>query len=360
MKRAILTTIIALCGLSSAGIMQAQDQQSTLRERLARRQNQQQNTEANASNQLSLRSKLMDEAQVQEVGNVTWKREIYRFLDMNKSKNAVLYYPVKPTAGRMNFFNLIFRHVLNGDIPVYEYQLDGSEHFADEYRMKIDSSFFLKFDIPFEVKAGKYVVNQIDIPAEEIRGYYLKETWFFDKNNSVLGIKTDAVCPVMMYQKDDDYGLSRVPLFWLPYESIKPYASQMPIMVSSLNNASTQTINDFFVKHNFDGEIYKTADLTNQTLIEQFRDQPDSLKKEQKKIEAQLKQFDNNLWVYNDSIGLANKAVAKKSAKKTKTSSDSDSDNTTNSKASDRATVQKEAKQQKSSPIRTMRNRKRN
>ncbi|MEN9918956.1 MAG: gliding motility protein GldN [Bacteroidota bacterium] len=358
MKKIFLTITIGFCVLSQP-LTHAQEQGS-LRERLARKQAQQEG-KTTASQNLTVRSQLMNESQTQDISNSTWMREIYRFLDLQKEKNAALYYPVKPVGDRTNLFTMIFKQVLAGNIDVYAYQLDGSERFSDEYKMKIDDDFFLKFDIPFELKDGKYYVDQASVPSEEIKGYYLKETWYFDKNNSVVDIKTIAVCPVMMYQENDGAGLSRFPLFWIPYESIRPYATKMPMMVSSLNNASTQTINDFFVKHNFEGEIYKTTNMMNRTLAEQF--EGDSLKKEQKKIELQLKQFNDNLWVYNDSIGInERKMVATKASKKT---SKSNVESNTKSAAvpaddTNRATIQKEAKQQKASPARSMRNRKRN
>lgn len=355
MKKILLITIIGIFGLLTIGKLQAQQQEGTLRERLARRQAQQNNQ--TGDKQLTLRAQIMNQSQTQEIGEVTWMREIYRFLDLEKEKNAALYYPVRPIGERMNFFTLIFNQVLDGNIDVYEYQLDGSERFSEQYKMKIDSSFFLKYDIPFSHIEGQYQVDPSDIPSEEIRGYYIKETWYFDKNNSVVDVKTNAICPVMMYQEYDASGLSRFPLFWVPYESVRPYASRMPIMVSSLNNASTQTINDFFVKHNFDGEIVKTTNMTNRTLAEQF--EGDSLKKEQKKIENQLQQFNKNLWIYNDSIGINERAAAANNSKKNNKAK-SVKGNTESGAASDRAQVQREAKQQNSTPTRSMRNRRRN
>jgi len=355
MKKIFLLTIIALIGLPVVSNIYAQEEGS-LRERIARRQAQQEgNTGGNR--QLTLRAQLMNDSQTQDISNVTWMREVYRFLDMEKDENAALYYPVRPIGKRMNFFTMIFNKILDGDIDVYKFQIDGSERFSDEYKMKIDSSFFYGMDIPFEHIDGKYMVDPSSIPSEEVRGYYMKETWYFDKNNSVVDIKTIAVCPVMIYQAYDA-GMERTPLFWVPYESVRPYASQMPIMVSSLNNASTQTINDFFVKHNFDGEIYKTTNMRNLTLNEQF--EGDSLKKEQQKIEKQLQDFKNNLWVYNDSIDYSQgQAVAKtktvRKAKNTTGNAESSS-----GEVSNRAEVQREAQQQKSAPTRSMRNRRRN
>lgn len=357
MKRTLILTIIALVGFPIVSSLCAQEGES-LRERLARRQQAQEQATRKGDPQLTTRAQIMNEAQTKDIADVTWMREVYRFIDMDNDKNAALYYPVKPIGDRTNFFTMIFNKVLEGEVDVYKFQIDGSERFSEEYKQPIDSSFFYTFDIPFSVENGKYVVEPDAVPSEEVRGYYMKETWYFDKNNSVVDIKTVAVCPVMIYQGYDT-GMERHPLFWVPYENIRPYASRMPIMVSSLNNASTQTINDFFVKHNFDGEIYKTTNMRNLTLAVQF-DHPDSLKKEQKKIEKQLKDFKDNLWVYNDSIAFTGQANEKvRTVKKAKVAKgDSDSSSSSGS-ANDRAQVQREAKQQSTSPTRSMRNRKR-
>lgn len=352
MKRFIYIAILGLsCFLAS---QTAAAQQENLRERIARRQGQENNS---AASQLTERTRIYNEQQTQEIANASWVREIYRFIDMRDSQNAVLYNPVKPNGKTSNLLTLIFNLVLNGDIPVYQYLADDTENFSEEYKMNIDSSFFNKLDIPFRVDNGKYLVDQSSIPSADVKGFYLKETWYFDKNNSVVNVKPVALSPVMIYQSDYAAGLEFDPLFWLPYESIKSYTAKMPIRTSHLNDATNQTINDFFVKRQYKGDIYKTSTLG--ISVADFENK-DSLKVQRTKIENQLKQFNKNLWVYNDSIGAANKAAPKVSTKKGKGNKVSASSSNAKSDAPDRATVQKEAKEQKvkSAPVRSMRNRK--
>lgn len=353
MKRLFLTLTIALCGLLTAGSLSAQE---TLRERIARRQNQQ---AGQSAPELSIRAQIKNESETQKIGNAPWVREIYRFLDLNKEKNASLYYPVKPIGERMNFFTLIFKQMLEGNLDVYKYQLDGDEIFTEEYK-ETPKDILERFEILFTTQNGRYLVEDVDIPSNEVLGYYLKEAWYFDKNNSVVDVKIQAICPVIFRQDDFGAESTRYPMFWVPYENIRPYASRMPIMVSSLNNASNQTINDFFVKHTFDGEIYKTTNVRNLSLAQLYPDLADR-RKEEKKIESQLKQFNDSLWVTNDSIEAARRAIARSGkTKSSKANTGKEGNLKGGGITSDRATVQKEAKQQKSSPIRSMRNRKRN
>lgn len=352
MKRSFLAITIMLCGLLTSTTLYAQE---TLRERIARRQNQQQSSEP----QLSVRAQIKNQSHTQDIDNAPWVREIYRFLDLNKEKNAALYYPVNPIGNRTNFFTLIFNQLLSGNLAVYKFQLDGNEIFTDEYK-ETAKDVLDRFEILYKEENGKYIVENVDMPSNEVRGYYLKEAWFFDKNNSVVDVKPLAICPVIFRQDDFGAESTRYPMFWIPYENIRPYAARMPIMTSSLNNASTQTINDFFIKHNFEGEIYKTTNVRDLSLAQLYPDAAQR-KKEEQKIELQLKQFNDSLWVINDSIIAAqNIAKANNKGKSKKATTGGAADKGGSIGTTNRAAVQKEAKQQKSSPARSMRNRKRN
>lgn len=352
MKRLFLTITIGICGLLITQTLFAQEQEGSLRDRLARRQNQQNNSGQPA---LTVRAQIMNESQTKEIDNAPWVREIYRFIDLEKEKNATLYYPVTPIGERTNLFTLIFRNLQKGNITVYKYTLDGTEIFTEDNKETF-KDVLERFDIMNRQENGKYLVEDVDIPSNEVLGYYVKEAWYFDKNNSVVDIKTLALCPVIIRQDDFGVDRTRYPMFWIPYENIRPYASRMPIMISSLNNATTMTINDYFTKHLFEGDIDKATNVRNLTLAQQYPDEA-KRKEAQKKIEAQLKQFNTNLWVYNDSIGANMTAQANNKGKGPKIKNGPTTNSTT---TTTRASVQKEAKSQSKTPARSMRNRKRN
>lgn len=55
------------------------------------------------------------------------------------------------------------------------------------------------------------------------------------------------------------------------------------------------TLSDYFMKHNYEGDIYKTVNLRNLSL-NQYCKSDSAVKKEQKNIEKQLADFRGNLW----------------------------------------------------------------
>ena len=86
--------------------------------------------------------------------------------------------------------------------------------------------------------------------------------------------------------REDDFGDAgtKYPLFWMKYSDLAPYLSKQQIMTSNLNNAAMMSIDDYFVKNQYKGKIYKTTNMLGKTLA-QYCPTDSALSKEQKKIE---------------------------------------------------------------------------
>lgn len=252
--------------------------------------------------ELTVRAQDMNERLTQEVGNARWMRVIYREVDLAKEQNAPLYYPVRPVNGNTNLFTKIFQVFSENRVDAFEY-LGDYEDFSDNHKVGFNKEFLDRFYIFYEEVPGRdsqpsLVINEADIPSADVRSYYVKEAWYFDQNNSVFDIKILAICPILYAA--GDFGEERRPMFWLPYENIRPYIRNSYIMTSNTNNAKTFTIDDYFRRRMYDGEIVKTENLMNRSLVE-YCPTPDSLKNEQDRIEAQLASFENALYLQPDT-----------------------------------------------------------
>lgn len=267
--------------------------------------------------ELSVRAQDLNERLTQQVGNARWMRVVYRQVDLTKEKNTPLYYPIRPMNGQKNLFTLIFQLLSENKLKVYEY-LDGYEVFDDEHLVNFKEMLdrFHVFYEEVEQKNGgepSLVINESDIPSEQVKSYYVKEMWYFDQNNSLFDVKTLAICPLL--SSDNDFGQTTSPMFWLPYENLRPYLHTAYIMTSNLNNATIFTIDDYFRRRMFDGDIIKTQNLMNQPL-QAYCPTPDSLKKEQDRIEKQLVSFEDSLWMKPDTTVLKEIEATKKGKKK--------------------------------------------
>ena len=268
---------------------------------------------------LSERAKIQYNVTTAMPEEVVWKRDVYRTLDLEKDQNAVLYYPVEPMGEQMNLFTLLFKLLLNDEIPAYEYRLDGTEQLTVANKVKIQDVLD-RFKVLYEEKDGKFTVEDSDIPSSEVLSYYIKESSFYDQRTATYQTRVTALCPVL--HRDDGFSeqATKYPMFWVNYDEVSTYLERMGVMTSSYNNASNMSINDFFVTHRYKGDIYKTTNLRNLTLA-QYCPTDSAMTKERERIEEQLQAFERNLWaapVKEEPVDTT--AVADQDTKKSKKS----------------------------------------
>lgn len=234
----------------------------------------------------------------------------------------------------MNLFTYMFKLMLSGRVRAYQYRLDGHESFNYEDRV-VPKAFMDNYHIYYERKNGALTLDDSDIPSREVKSYYVKEATYYDQHTATFHTKVIALCPIMT--REDDFGDAgtKYPLFWMKYSDLAPYLSKQQIMTSNLNNAAMMSIDDYFVKNQYKGKIYKTTNMLGKTLA-QYCPTDSALSKEQKKIESELAAFEKNIWGDQarkdslDSIANADKKNAKgvKGVKKNRRSRTSGSSST--------------------------------
>lgn len=229
-----------------------------------------------------------------------WMRIIYRSIDLEKDKNAALYFPEEPVEGQENLFRIIMRLLAANTIPAYEY-LDGREIFTEQYRVKT-RDVLDRFYIPYTDAKGsteknpKFVIDENDVPTNEVLSYYVVERWEFDTRNNRLRPVVEAICPVLHRAGDFGGDALKYPMFWVKFSDLRPYLAAQTIFVDDDNNLPTCTYDDYFTLTMYDGDIYKTRNLKNRSMAQMYSD-PDDLKRAQDSIQTRLNDFEKKLWV---------------------------------------------------------------
>lgn len=291
-----LIALVALVGAATAVAQDSSSSSSIVRRRAGDR-------DRNASRQAPGVTDRMQQFYSKSSANdadLMWMRVIYRDLEMDNPKNAALYYPEDVVDGQENLFRIIMRLLADNAIPAYEY-LDGKEIFTDQYRLKV-SDMLDRFHVLYSPAKGsteknpRFVIEESDVPANEIRSYYILERWEFDAKTNNTRRVVEAICPVL--HRADEFGVDavRYPMFWVKLDAIRPYLAQQYIFIDDDNNLPRYTYDDFFTMAMYDGDIYKTRNLTNRSMMQMFPD-PDDRKRAQDSIQNRLESFDKNLWV---------------------------------------------------------------
>lgn len=227
--------------------------------------------------------------------DAAWRRDLYRTIDLTRDANAVLYYPTTPQDGRENLFTYLFHLILRGQVKAYDYKLDGNEDFSAKNQVKA-KDIMDRYHIFYESKDGRMRVNDVDLPSDEVKAYFIKESTYYDQHTASFRTQVTALCPVLK-RGDSDFGgeLSQYPMFWVKMSEVAPYLGKLMLMGSSLNNAATMSADDFFTLHRYEGDIYKAVNLQDR-LLSNYCPDDSSMAREQKRIEKQLTDVQEHVW----------------------------------------------------------------
>lgn len=252
--------------------------------------------------------------------DLEYMKQVYRRLDLEKGTNAALYYPEDVIDGQENLFRIILGLVVDGKIPAYEY-LDGREIFTDQYKINV-GDMLRRFDIYAQPAKGsternpKYFIDEADVPTNQVLNYYILEKWEFDRRSNAMKTTVEAICPVLN-RYGDFGGEARYPMFWVKFDALRPYLANQYVFITDDNNKPQYSLDDYFNLGLYEGEIYKTRNLRNQSLAQMFPDE-DDLKRAQDSIDNHLRNYGKDLWVPTREEYLAMKEAEQNAQKKGK------------------------------------------
>ena len=316
MKQLKKYLIIALVALGTSLSAVAQESSGSV---VRRRGDNDRNKDKNASTaQVTGRMQQFFENEGMSDADVSWMKVVYRQLDLTKDKNAPLYYPEEPTESQENMFRIIMRLLANNQIAAYEY-LDGREIFTDQYRIKVREMLDRFYILYTEAKGSteknpKFTIEESDVPSNEVLSYYLLEKWVFDTRSNRMKTQIEAVCPVLHRAGDFGGEPIRYPMFWIKFDALRPYLTQQYIFVDDDNNLPQYTYDDFFQLAMYDGDIYKTRNLQNKSMMQLYPD-PDDMKRAQDSIQNRLEHFEDKLWVPSREEVIAAREAREQAAK---------------------------------------------
>ena len=311
MKYRKILTALTLTTVSLAGFAQVENAGGVMR------RSERENKES-ASPGVSDRMQGFYQTKETHDADLSYMKQVYRRLDLEKGPNAALYYPEDVIDGQENLFRIILRLVVDGKIPAYEY-LDGREIFTDQYKVNV-GDMLTRFDIYAQPAKGsternpRYVIEEADVPAGQVMNYYILEKWEFDRRSNAMKTTVEAICPVLN-RYGDFGGDARYPMFWVKFDALRPYLAQQFVFISDDNNIPQYSLDDYFNLGLYDGEIYKTRNLRNQSLAQMFPDE-DDMKRAQDSIDNHLRNFGKNLWVPSREEYLAMKEATEGKQKK--------------------------------------------
>lgn len=171
---------------------------------------------------------------------------------------------------------------LNGD-PLME-ALDPQTETTDISQAEIIPGTTDPFPVEFRIRNQKYV------QPNQIVKYVLKEDWFFDKERSILDVRTIGLAPVIY---EDSSSMKEKILFWVYFPQARDVLKNYYVY-DPKSTVGGNTFDHLFMTRRFNAVVYKESTLYDRK-IEDYRFGADALY-ESEKVKNTIRTFEHDVW----------------------------------------------------------------
>jgi gliding motility associated protien GldN len=233
--------------------------------------------------------------------DLMWMKRVWRQIDLRQKINHPLYFPDRPSNGRMSFFDSIKDAAMNGDLVAYNPGALGEDDMLTKpYNILQLDSIFNPVTTVKQVDPYTLLESDVEISdplvSSDVIMYEVKEDWFFDNERSVMEVRIVGICP-MIRVSDSETGEFRgyKRLFWLNYSELRHQMINWQVYTSR-NDVHPVTFDDLFNKRMFESLVIKESNVYDR-YINQYAAGEDALL-ESDRIERQLLEMEHDLWSY--------------------------------------------------------------
>lgn len=253
--------------------------------------------------------------------DIVWSRVVYRIIDMRFKQNYQLYTPQTNDPNYNSLLKVMLLAIADS-LPVYAKDENGDlRPFYNEDTKRVGAEVFslldvlnlTDFDADEETRAYERILRLDSTQTVELYEgafprfaknqlkYMIQEVVFFDKHYSRMYSKILSIAPMHADNIENENvsvmsALYKQILFWIPFDSFRPYMAQQYIMPKG-NDTKRVTFDDFFTQKLYTSYVVGTNNIYNR-LIPEYATTPEEIKKEQERIEWELLSAEQDLWEY--------------------------------------------------------------
>ena len=255
--------------------------------------------------------------------DIVWSRAVYKVIDMRDKQNYQLYFPTRPNDKYRSLFRVILEAICDDTKGVNVYRKNVREiepSFVDSEKLDgNDLSNVFMFNTEQEDNLIQIDPITQSRKIEEYRymeytknqlKFLVLEVYFFNKHTSRMHSKIMAIAPLYPLHpyrtatsnQSMQYFQESI-LCWILFDELRPFlATQM--VIPKGNDTQRLTYDDFFTQDLFASYLLGDSNMYNRMLLDYGAIIPDIdkfsvyIKREQKRIEAELLNFEQDIWEY--------------------------------------------------------------
>lgn len=230
------------------------------------------------------------------VADVMWSKRIWREIDFRQKFNQKFYFPLETQANWKSFITVILDALKEGELTAYDISNTDELLVPITYREIIGrqtDSLYQVMRRPYPPYDEYDTVIFTEFDPTKVMRLRIKEDWYFDSQRSQMLVRIQALCPVMIKERDGQEVTE--PLFWISYPESRDVFVQS-LVYNEYNSAARLNYDEVFWKRLFDSYVYKEANVYDRR-ISQYATGIDALL-EAERIKTQMFQFEEDLWEY--------------------------------------------------------------
>jgi gliding motility associated protien GldN len=230
--------------------------------------------------------------------DVMWSKRVWRVIDLREKMNLSLYYPEQPQVCLQSLFDVLKCAILEHDLTAFNNPV-----FDDEFQTPMTKaevgSLLISWDSLNEVEdvnnPGTYIKVPVkkEITSTEIRQYWIKEDWFFDRQRSVMECRIVGICPLAQKLSESGEVVGVKPLFWIYFPDARPFLARSAAF-NFHNDAEMMSFDELFFKRRFSSYIYKESNVYDRSIAE-YKQGVDALL-ESDLIREDVFKYEEDLW----------------------------------------------------------------
>ena len=232
--------------------------------------------------------------------DVMWSKRVWRVIDLREKLNLPIYYPEEPTVCLMSLFDVLKCALLTENLQAYSNPI-----FDDEFTMPMTKlevqNLLVSWDSTNQIEdvnnPGQFITVPLkkEINSVNIRQYWIKEDWYFDKQRSVMESKIIGICPLAEKVSESGEMIGVKPLFLIYFPDARPYLAKAAVF-NRHNDAERMSYDELFVKRMFSSYVYKESNVYNRSITD-YKKGLDVLL-ESEAIKEEIFVYESDLWHY--------------------------------------------------------------